>query len=96
MATLIKESGSRLTTGWTREESEFESRKGKNFLFCKSSRPDDTHPASYPMGTRVVPPRVKQPQREADHSPSTSTEVNETESLHPFPQYVFMIYCLII
>jgi hypothetical protein len=36
-----------------------------------------THPASYPMGTRGSFPGVKQPGREADHSPPSSAEVKE-------------------
>jgi hypothetical protein len=35
----------------------------------------EAHLASYPMGTRGSPPGVKQPGREADHSPPTSAEV---------------------
>jgi hypothetical protein len=35
------------------------------------------HPASYPMGTRGSFPRVKQPGREADHSPPSSAKVKE-------------------
>jgi hypothetical protein len=33
------------------------------------------HPASYPVGTRDSFPAVKQPGREADHSPPSSAEV---------------------
>jgi hypothetical protein len=35
------------------------------------------HPASYPMGTRGSSRGVKQPGREADHSPPSSAEVKE-------------------
>jgi hypothetical protein len=35
------------------------------------------HPASYPMDTRGSFPEVKQPGREADHSPPSSAEVKE-------------------
>jgi hypothetical protein len=40
------------------------------------------HPASYPMGTRGSFPGVKQPRREADHSPPSSAEVKECVELY--------------
>jgi len=33
------------------------------------------HPASYPVGSGTVTPRVKRPGREADHTPPPSSEV---------------------
>jgi hypothetical protein len=36
------------------------------------------HPASYPMGNGGSFPGIKRPGREADHSPTTSTEVKNT------------------
>jgi hypothetical protein len=36
-----------------------------------------SHPASYPMGTRGLSLGVKRPEREADHSPTSITEVKE-------------------
>jgi hypothetical protein len=39
-----------------------------------------THPAPYPMGTRVLSLRVKRPGREADHSPPSSAEVKNAWS----------------
>jgi hypothetical protein len=36
------------------------------------------YPASYPIGTRGSFPGVKQPGREADHSPPSSAEVKNT------------------
>jgi hypothetical protein len=48
------------------------------------------HPASYPMGTEVLSPRVKQPGREGDHSPPTSAEIKKTWLYTSTPPYVFM------
>jgi hypothetical protein len=42
----------------------------------------ETHPASYPMGTRGFFPGVKRPGREADHSPPSSVEVKEWVELY--------------
>jgi hypothetical protein len=44
-----------------------------------------THRASYPMGNGV-----KQPGREADHSPSTSAEVKRTWIYTSTPPYAIM------
>jgi hypothetical protein len=41
-----------------------------------------THPASYPMGTRGSFPGVKQPGREANHSPPPSAKVKEYVELY--------------
>jgi hypothetical protein len=40
------------------------------------------HPASHPMGTRAISLGVKQPVREADHSPPTSAKVKEWVELY--------------
>jgi hypothetical protein len=40
------------------------------------------HPGSYAMGTRGSFPGVKPPEREADHSPPSSAEVNERVELY--------------
>jgi hypothetical protein len=40
------------------------------------------HPASYPMSTRALSLEVKQPGREADHSPPSSSEVKEYTELY--------------
>jgi hypothetical protein len=44
-----------------------------------------THPASYPVGTRGSLPRVKRPEREADHSPPSSAEVKNAWSYTSTP-----------
>jgi hypothetical protein len=38
---------------------------------------------------------VKQPGREADHSPPSSAKVKNAWSYTPLPQYVFMAWCLV-
>jgi hypothetical protein len=43
------------------------------------------HPASYPMGTRGSFPRVKQPGREADHSPPSNAVVKNEWSYTSIP-----------
>jgi hypothetical protein len=40
------------------------------------------HPASYPMGSRVLSLGVKRPGREAEHSPPFSAEVKECVELY--------------
>jgi hypothetical protein len=58
--------------------SEYESSVGKNFHFSMSSRPA-LGPTQPPIQwvPRVLSPGVKQLEREADHSPSTSAEVKK-------------------
>jgi hypothetical protein len=50
----------------------------KNFslLHCVQTG-SGAHPASYLMGTRILPLDIKRPGRAADHSPPSSTEVKE-------------------
>jgi hypothetical protein len=69
----------RLTTGWTTERSEFESRDGQGFslLHVVHQTGSGVHPTSYPMGTGAMSPEVKQPGRVADHSPPASAEVKK-------------------
>jgi hypothetical protein len=45
----------------------------------------DAHPASYPMGTEGFSPGVKQPGREANNSPPSSTEVKNGGAIPPLP-----------
>jgi hypothetical protein len=54
-----------------------------------------THPGSYPMGTGGLSPGVKRPGREADRSPPTSAEVNNTWIYTATTLYVFMVQCLV-
>jgi hypothetical protein len=55
----------------------------------------EAHQASYPMGTRDTFMGVKQPGREADHSPPSSAEVKECVELYLHSQYAFMACCLV-
>jgi hypothetical protein len=48
------------------------------------------HPTSYTMGTGGSFPGVKQPGREADHSPPTSAEVKKMWIYTSTPPYAFM------
>jgi hypothetical protein len=65
--------------GWMTKGSEFESRWGQEFsLIHVIQTGSGAHPASYPMGTGALPPGVKRPKREADHSPPNSVEVKKT------------------
>jgi hypothetical protein len=50
-----------------------------------------TLPLSYPVGTGTLPPVVKRPRREADYSPSSSVEVENTWSYTSIPEHVFMV-----
>jgi hypothetical protein len=53
------------------------------------------HPTSYSMGTRALSLGVKRPEREADHSPPSSTEVKECVELYLHSLYAFMAWCLV-
>jgi hypothetical protein len=55
----------------------------------------ESHPASYPTGTRALSLGVKRPVREADHSPPLSAEVKNAWIYTSTPQYVFMAWCLV-
>jgi hypothetical protein len=47
------------------------------------------------MGTGAPSLGVKQPGREADHSPPSSAEVKNAWSYTSTPQYLFMGWCLV-
>jgi hypothetical protein len=47
-------------------------------------------PVSYQVGTGAVSPGIKQPEREADHSPPTCAEVKKTWIYTTTPPYAFM------
>jgi hypothetical protein len=65
-----------IATGWTTEESKFESRYGQERSFLHVVQTGfGVHPASYPMGTGV-----KRGRREAGHSPPSSAEILHTSS----------------
>jgi hypothetical protein len=60
----------------------FPARAGNLSLHHSVQNGSGAHPASYPMGTRGSFPGAKQPEREADHSPPTSSEVKEWVELY--------------
>jgi hypothetical protein len=47
----------------------------RNYLFHSVQNNSGNHPASYPMGTGTLSLGIKQPVREADHSPPYTSEV---------------------
>jgi hypothetical protein len=49
---------------------------GTKVPVCSIYTSSGAHPASYPVGTRALPPRVKWPVQEPDHSPPSSAKVN--------------------
>ena len=53
--------------GWTTEEFGFDSRQGQDILFSKAPRPTQSVIQYVPM---ALSPRIKRPEREADHSSS--------------------------
>jgi hypothetical protein len=52
----------------------------------------ESHPAPYPMGTRIFSLGVKRPVCEADHTPPSSTEVKECVEMH-FPSSSTPSWC---
>jgi hypothetical protein len=62
------------------------------FLLHVVQTGSEAHPASYPMGTGGLSPRVKRPRREVDHSPPTSAEVKITWIHISIPPYAFMAW----
>jgi hypothetical protein len=60
--------------------------RGKIFVLSTSSRPvlGPTQPPIQRV-LRALPPGVKRPGRDADHSPPTSAEVKNAGSIHPLP-----------
>jgi hypothetical protein len=52
-------------------------------------------PASYPMDTGGIFPRIKRPENEAHHSPLSSAEVRNAWSYASTPPYAFIAWCLV-
>jgi hypothetical protein len=82
---------------YTKIEFHEHSRRGLGiFLFTTASRtvlgptqpPIQWVPGAFSLG-------VKRPRREADHSPTSSTEVKECVELYLHSQYAFMAWCLV-
>jgi hypothetical protein len=47
------------------------------------------------MGIGALSPKLKQPGRETDHSPTTSAQIKNTSIYTSTPPYVLMTYFLI-
>jgi hypothetical protein len=52
--------------------------KGQDYSFHSVQTGSGGHPASYQMGIGALSPGAKRPEREADHLPRTSAEVENT------------------
>jgi hypothetical protein len=71
--------------------SEFESCWGQEFSLLHFVQTGcGVHTTSYPMVIGALPPAVKRPGRETDHSPPTSAEVKKTWTYTSTPPHVFM------
>jgi hypothetical protein len=72
---------------------EFEFQQGQKFSLLHIVQTDSgVHPASYPMGTGgILPQEVKQPGREADHSPPVSAKVKKMCIYRSSPSHAFMV-----
>jgi hypothetical protein len=72
----------------------FDFRRGLEILFTTASRtalkptqpPIHWVPGALSLG-------VKRPEREADHSPPSNAEVEESGAIPLIPQYAFMFWC---
>jgi hypothetical protein len=56
-------------------------------IFSPPQRPDRLRgpPTPHPTGTGTLSLGVKRPGREADHSPTSTAEVNNGGAIHPLP-----------
>jgi hypothetical protein len=83
--------------GWTIEVREFDSRRRLGiFPSSTASRPalgPTQPPIQWLLGALSL--RLKQPRREADHSPLSSVEVKNAWRHTSTPQYVFMAWYLV-
>jgi hypothetical protein len=69
-----------ITTGRTADESGLNSRQGQEIVLFSV-----TLTASHLVGVKAVSSVVKQPRREADQSPPSSSEVKNCEAVPPLP-----------
>jgi hypothetical protein len=89
--TGIAQSVQQLATDWVAEGTDFESRKGQDFsLLHVVHTGSAAHPACYPMGTGA-----SFSWGEADHSPPSSAEVENTMVYTSTSPYTFKALCLI-
>jgi hypothetical protein len=63
------------------------------FLLQDVQTGSGAHPASYPMGTGALSPRIKRQEREADHSLPINAEVKKMWIYTSTPLYAFMVWC---
>jgi hypothetical protein len=73
-------------------------KEGVSSLLHRFQTSYEASPASYPIGTGSFFPGVKQPGREADHSPPSSAEVKNPSSytsVPPIRLHVFMEWDLV-
>jgi hypothetical protein len=52
-------------------------------------------PASYPMGIGDSFPGVKWPGHEIDHSPPSTADAKNAQTILPLPQYIFIVQCFV-
>jgi hypothetical protein len=55
------------------------------YLYHRVQTGSESHPASYPMGTRGYSPGVKRPGHEASHSLPSNAEIKNACSIPPLP-----------
>jgi hypothetical protein len=67
---------------------------GKRFLHSVHTV-SGVHPATSPTGTGAIYIWVKRPDRDADHSPSSSAAVKSGVELYHHCPYVFLEWCYI-
>jgi hypothetical protein len=90
-----KISGVGIATGYRLDGPNSIPSKAKFSLLHSVQAGSGVHPASYPIVTRLpeaTSPGVKRPESEADHSPSSITEVENAVAIHTSstPAYFFM------
>jgi hypothetical protein len=73
--------------------SSIPSRSKEFFLLLVVQIGSAVRPACYKMGTGALYPRIKQPGRETDHSPPSSSEVKNGGAIIPLPPHIFLVWC---
>jgi hypothetical protein len=77
--------------GWTTKGSEFEFRYGQEFSLLQVVQTGSgVHPTSYPAGAGALSLGLRQPGREANHSPPANAEVKKMWIYITTPSYAFM------
>jgi hypothetical protein len=79
-----------IATGDGLNDQRFESRQGEDFSFFHNAQTGfGAHPAPYPVGAWTLSPGVKQPRREANHSPPSGAKVMNGGAIPPLPHRVY-------